>query len=65
MRHRGLQEELGMSDQNEKCRDSKSDEGAVLRLIQNQEPLGEEFEKVLLDNLWELYDADLTKKNTL
>lgn len=65
MRHRGLQEELGMSDQTEKCRDSKNDEGAVLRLIQNQEPLGEEFEKVLLDNLWELYDADLTKKNTL
>lgn len=24
-------------------------------LLSNQEPLGEEFEKVLFENLWELY----------
>ena len=27
------------------------------RLLSNQEPLGAEFEKVLYDNLWELYES--------
>lgn len=27
-------------------------------LYDKQEPLGEEFEKVLYDNLWELYEKD-------
>lgn len=26
-------------------------------LIENQEPLGEDFSKVLLDNLWDLYES--------
>ena len=29
-----------------------------LYLLSIQEPLGEEFEKILYDNLWELYDTD-------
>ena len=27
-------------------------------LLAQQEPLGAEFEKILYDNLWELYDAE-------
>lgn len=27
------------------------------RLLSSQEPLGEEFEKVLFDNLWDLYES--------
>jgi hypothetical protein len=27
-------------------------------LLEAQEPLGEEFEKVLYENLWELYERD-------
>ena len=26
-------------------------------LLKNQEPLGEDFTKVLIDNLWNLYDT--------
>jgi hypothetical protein len=28
----------------------------LLLLLIEQEPLGKEFEKILYDNLWELYD---------
>lgn len=27
----------------------------IQKLVENQEPLGQEFEKVLHDNLWDLY----------
>lgn len=30
----------------------------ALPLVTRQEPLGKEFERVLYDNLWDLYDRD-------
>ena len=29
-----------------------------LRLLESQEPLGEEFEKILYENIWDLYVRD-------
>lgn len=32
-------------------------EGFLSELLSKQEPLGEEFSKVLYDNLWNLYES--------
>lgn len=34
----------------------------VVRFVESQEPLGPEFEKVLHDNLWELYEKEGEQK---
>lgn len=30
----------------------------LIDLIKNMEPLGDDFERVLYDNLWDLYESD-------
>jgi len=66
--HKGLDKDLNpiiytddgevLSLRNVKGMTKKQIDETIANFIKKQEPLGEEFEKVLHDNLWELYEKD-------